>query len=189
MTEPEPIPFSGFSRPDPFAAELALGPPIRSVSPGTGYAETLEEMGTRLLERVAEAAVGKGIQLPPRQVYYMSPIPADCEQVAALFSNWTPTPGQDGPTICQPWRWMANWSVIITRCTPAMPGKGRGLHTVPAEKMMAAGKLASDDTEVLLAVVNSLDEIGADTTVVANAPSGGYQTVELNVPLIMGSSL
>jgi hypothetical protein len=25
--------------------------------------------------------------------------------------------------------------------------------------------------------------------VVANAPSGGYQTVELNVPLIMGSSL
>jgi hypothetical protein len=188
MTEPEPV-FSGFTRPSPFDIDIEQGPPIRSVSPGTGYAETLDEMGNRLLDRVAKAAVGKGVDLPPRQVYYMAPIPADCEQVAALFTGWTPTPAQDGPTVCQPWRWLANWSVIITRCTPAIPGKGRGLHTVPVSKMKAAAVMASRDAEILKEVVNSLDEIGADTSVVTNAPSGGYQTVELNVPLLSGGSL
>lgn len=186
----EPVTFSGFSRPSPFDADIEQGPPIRTVSPGTGYAETLEEMGKRLIQRVAEAATGKGIDLPTRQAYYMAPIPADCEQVAALFTGWNPTPAQDGPTICQPWRWLANFSVIITRCTPAIPGrKGGSLKTVTVPQLTAAAKMASDDAEILLAVVNSLDEIGADTTIVTNAPSGGYQTVELNVPLLSGGSL
>jgi hypothetical protein len=187
----EPSPFTGFTRASPFDVDIEQGPPIRDASPGTGYAETLEEMGTRLIQRVAEVAVGKGIDLPTRQSFYMAPIPADCEQVAALFTGWNPWPIQDGPTICQPWRWLANFSVIITRCTPAIPGKGikAAAHTVPVEKMIAAAKMASDDAEILLAVVNSLNEIGADTSVVTNAPSGGYQTVELNVPLISGGSI
>lgn len=188
MTQPVPE-FSGFTRPSPFDVDIAQGPPIRSVSPGTGRAETLEEMGKRLIQRIAEVAVGKGIDLPNRQAYYMAPIPADCEQVAALFTGWTPTPAQEGPTICQPWRWLANWSVIITRCTPAVPGKGRTIKTVSTAQLMAAAKLASDDAEILLALVNTLDEVGADTSIVTNAPSGGYQTVELNVPLISGGSI
>jgi hypothetical protein len=187
VTEPaEPL---VFSRPDPFAADFAQGPPIRAASPGTGYAETLEEMGTRLIQRIAEVAAGKGIDLPSRQGYYMAPIPADCEQVVALFTGWNPTPAQDQPTICQPWRWLANFSVIITRCTPAIPGKGKGIKTVSVGQLKAAAKLASDDAEVLLGVVNSLAEIGADTSIVTNAPSGGYQTVELNVPLLSGGSI
>jgi hypothetical protein len=183
-----------FSRFDPFAAELQEGPPIRAESPGAGYAETLEEMGKRLIQRVAEAAVGKEINLPSRQAFYMAPIPADCEQVAALFTGWNPWPIQDGPTICKPWRWLANFSVIITRCTPAVPGKHRtgsttSIKSVSVDQLKAAAKLASDDAEVLLAVVNSLAEVGADTSIVTNAPSGGYQTVELNVPLISGGSI
>jgi hypothetical protein len=195
MTETSHEPLT-FTRPNPFDAELIEGPPIRAASPGGNYAETLEEMGKRLIQRVAEAAVGKGIDLPSRQAFYMAPIPADCEQVAALFTGWNPWPIQDGPTICQPWRWLANFSVLITRCTPAVPGKAHrvtgansSIKTVSVAQLEAAAKLASDDAEVLLAVVNSLVEIGADTSIVTNAPSGGYQTVELNVPLISGGSI
>jgi hypothetical protein len=181
-----------FSRFDPFAEEAArLG--AERVAAGlssTGRAETIEDMAQRLLDVTVQAALAKGIALPDRQLVYPAPIPADCEQVAVLFTGFNPTPVQDGnPTVCQPWRWIAPMSVIITRCTPAVPGKGRALKTVPVELMVAAAKIASDDAEVLAEVVNRLDEIGSDTTIVTNAPSGGMQTVELNVPLVSGGSI
>lgn len=187
---------TSFSRPDPFAAEYAELDPIHQPDGTTqpspnGYAETLEEMGQRLLVKVNEAALHKGVTLPNRQLVYPAPIPADCEQVAVLFTQFTPTPIQDaGSTVmCKTWRWIAPFSVIITRCTPAMPGKGRGIKMVDPKQMMAAAKIASDDAEILVNVITRLGEIGPDATVVTNAPSGGFQTVELNVPLISGGSL
>lgn len=185
-----------FSRPDPFAAEAAQLDPIRSPDgiaepTANGMAQTLEEMAQRMLTKVIEAALHKGVALPGRQLIYPAPIPADCEQVAVLFTQFSPTPIQDtGSTvICKTWRWIAPFSVIITRCTPALPGKGRGIKTVSTTAMEAAARIASDDAEVLVEVVNRLGEIGPDCTVVTNAPSGGFQTVELNVPLISGGSL
>jgi hypothetical protein len=185
-----------FTRLDPYvtetvsephqAARMAFGAAL-----GTGAPETLDEMGHALLDIVRQAAVAKGVTLPARQMVYPAPIPADCEQVAVLFTGWNVTPIQDGgTTICKPWRWIAPYSVIITRCTPAIMGKGpnRALKHVTTEQMDAAAKLASDDTEVLLETMNRLGEVGSDVSLVANAPSGGYQTVELNVPLISGGS-
>jgi hypothetical protein len=180
-----------FSRPDPFAFEYAAQA-RHSVSPGTGYAETLELMGTRLLDLSRAAAAAQNVELPSRQLWYPAPIPADCEQLAALFNGWTPFPPADGPTVCQPWRWQAGWSLVITRCTPAMPTSrvSKAVSAVPAEKMMQAGRIASRDAEVLLEVLNRIPgEVGSDVGVVTNAPSGGFQTVELNVSLISGGSL
>jgi hypothetical protein len=55
---------------------------------------------------------------------------------------------------------------------------------------MQAGRIASRDAEVLLEVLNRIPgEVGSDVGVVTNAPSGGFQTVELNVSLISGGSL
>jgi hypothetical protein len=179
-----------YSRPDPFAAERSMVPdPDRDEAAPDRPPATLADMGERLLEVVNQAALSRGVALPQRQSVYMAPIPADCEQVAVLFTGWNPTPAPDGPTVCKPWRWMAPVSVIITRCTPAMPGKGGALKTVPADHMTAAARLASDDSEVLLEVLNRLDEIGADVGVVANPPSGGLQTVELNIQLLPTGSL
>lgn len=193
-----------YSRPDPYAAEQvqvdalkAAEPAVRGLSLGTGQPETLEEMAHALLELIRAAALAKGITLPARQGVYMAPIPADCEQVIVLVTGWNPTPAGDttGTVICKPWRWLAPMSVIITRCTPAIPGKTSkiagqqaALKMVTPDQLNAAAKLASDDAEVCLEAVNRLGEIGGDTSIVANPPSGGFQTVELNVSLVSGGS-
>lgn len=182
-----------FARMDPFYEELAAAQAQAAeegsgASLSTGAPETLDAMGHALLEIVQAAAVARGVTLPSRQLVYPAPIPADCEQVAVLFTEWSPTPAPDGPTICKPWRWIAPFSVVITRCTPALPAKTKPLSSVPVESMMAAAKLASDDTEVFLEAMNRLGEVGSDVSIVANAPQGGMQTVEWNVPLISGGS-
>jgi len=182
-----------FSRPDPFEQERLAGvpdPDRDSPDAVDTTPVTLAFMAEQLLEVVKSAALAKGVVLPSRQSYYMAPIPADCEQVAVLFTTWTPTPALEGPTICRPFRWLAPMSVIITRCTPAMPtGRGPNKAAPSAAKMIEAAKLASADAEVLLEVVNRLDEVGGDLEVVTNAPSGGFQTVELNVQLLPVGSL
>jgi len=182
-----------YARMDPYYEALAAEQQAQEneatgTSQSTGAPETLDAMGHALLEIVEQAAVARGVQLPARRVVYPAPIPADCEQVAVLFTEWSPTPGQDGPTICQPWRWIAPFSVAITRCTPAAPKMNKPLSSVTVEAMMAAAKLASDDAEVFLEAMTRLSEVGSDVSIVTNAPQGGMQTVEWNVPLISGGS-
>jgi hypothetical protein len=179
-----------YSRPDPFLAEQKAAEALQTVGAATDTRPaSLSDIGEAMLDLVRSAALAKGVQLPARQSAYMAPIPADCEQVAVLMTGWNPTPAPEGPTVCMPFRWLAGCSVIITRCTPAIPGKGGALKTVPMEKMTEALRLASADAEVLLEVVNRLDEIGSDLSVVINPPSGGLQTTELNVQLLPTGSL
>jgi hypothetical protein len=175
-----------FTRPDPFAAE------IFEPNQGTGAPESLYDMAVALLETVRQAAVTRGVVLPGRQIVYPSPIPTDCEQVAVVFTGWNPTPmpSPDGTSVCHNWRWVAPFTALITRCTPAILGKGpnKALRSVTPEQMLAASKLSSDDSEVLVEAMNHVGEVGADVSIAANPPSGGYQTVELNVSLISGGS-
>lgn len=181
-----------YSRPDPYAAELAAASaPLTegSISDSDGQpVDTLSEMGEALLEIVRASAVTKGVTLPARQSVYMAPIPADCEQAAVLFSGWNPTPAPDGPTVCAEFRWMAGYSVIITRCTPAVLRGPKGKQVVPMEMMTEAARIASADAEIMLEVVRRLGEIGPDVSVVAQPPSGGLQTVELNIQLLPAGS-
>jgi len=174
-----------FTRLDPFAAEQAALEQQALVA--GGGIRTLAQMGQALLDIANQAAVAKGVKLPARQMFYPAPIPADCEQVAALFSGWTPTPAPDGPVVCSTFRWMAGFSLIITRCAPKGAVQVKSTAPTPAG-MMASAQLASDDAEVLLEVVSRLDEVGGDLSVTVAPPSGGMQTVELNVQLLPGSS-
>lgn len=178
-----------YSRADPFEAERLAAVPDPDVDEAAQDRPpaTLADMGEMLLDLMRAAAVATGTTLPGRQSVYMAPIPADCEQVAVLFTGWNPTPPPEGPTICKPWRWMASYSVIVTRCTPAIPPKGKPYPDT--DRMIEAARLASADAEVCLEVLRRLDEIGGDVSVVTNAPSGGFQTVELNVQLLPTGSL
>jgi hypothetical protein len=54
--------------------------------------------------------------------------------------------------------------------------------------MLAASKLPATTPRCCWRSINRLGEIGADVSIVANPPSGGYQTVELNVSLVSGGS-
>lgn len=150
--------------------------------------ETLHGMATTLLGMVVNQLIADGNPGPSRHIVYMSPIPADCAQVAVLMSGWLTYPGVDGPTSCLNARWIADLSVIITRCTPAMvknPGMGKDVVPSP-EKMAAAAKIASDDAESLLAVLGTVGEAGGISLNV-QSPQGGLQTVELNLQIPVGA--
>lgn len=149
-------------------------------------ADTLHGMAQALLARAVMGFIADGNPPPSRQTVYMSPIPADCEQIAVLFSGWTPWPGSDGPESCMRSRWLGGFSVIVTRCTPAkLKGAGMKAQFPATEEMSAAAKIASDDAESLLALVAGLDEV-ASVDIIVGAPAGGLQTVELNVSIPAG---
>lgn len=149
--------------------------------------DTLYGMAESLLGLVVSTFNAEGVTPPSRQVVYMSPIPADCEQVAVLFSGWDPYPSPEGPQSCVRFRWLANFSVIVTRCTPAIVKNAGGMRpTAPSVDMMkAAAKIASDDAECLLTAVLGLDEVGG-VGIITGPPSGGLQTVELNLQIPAG---
>jgi hypothetical protein len=141
---------------------------------------TLVLMAQDLMARLQSCFMTQGVVPPTRQVVYMSPIPADCEQVAVLFAGWSPLPPWDTLTNCDSFRWVANFSVIITRCTPAIGTKSGKVAPTP-DVMLQAAQIASQDAEVLLCLVSTIGEIGADLNVNTPAPQGGMQTVELTV--------
>jgi len=181
-----------FSRPDPFAAEREVLAEVTDsvrLTAELPAVDTLAGLGASLLDVVTASAAALSVVLPSRQIVYMAPIPADCEQVAVLFNGWTPWPVQIGPTVRErPFRWMAGFSVAITRDSPAVPAKQGLRKAVTPDAMMAASRIASDDSEVLLGAVGRLAEVGPDLTIVAHAPQGAMQTVELNVQLFPSGS-
>lgn len=150
----------------------SANPPLASIS--------LYQMAEQLLTRLQQAGFERGMLLPPRALIYMSPVPADCEQIAVLISGWTPSPQWDVSTSCQSFRWFGQFSLVITRCTPAIPPKGGKAGPAP-EAMHRAAQIASEDAEVMAAVVHGLGEIGADFALETPAPEGGLQSVIMNI--------
>lgn len=149
-------------------------------------AETLYDMAELLLLRIGSCFTEKGVALPERQIIYMTPAVADCEQVLVMFTGWTPDQQWDGTTTCNSFRWLAGFSLVITRCSPAIPSRKGTAPTV--QQMNAAARMASIDAEGLLCVVNSVGELGTDLSIITTAPQGGFQSVEcdLQIPAFGG---
>jgi hypothetical protein len=141
---------------------------------------TLFSMAAGIRAVIEQAAAGRGLVLPKRQVTYLMPIPADCEQVAVVFGGWLPEPPWQGLQVCQTFRWLGRFGVMVTRKTPAIPA---GSSAPPVEWMEKAAMIASEDAEMLLEVVSSLGEVYSDLVVETPAPEGGYQTTALTVTL------
>jgi hypothetical protein len=141
---------------------------------------TLMSMAQEILVRLNSAAAGLGMTLPGRQLIYPSAVPADCEQVTVLIGGWQGQPAAEGLQVCQGFRWCAQIGILISRCTPGNPKPG---YAPTAEQMLACAQLASDDAELLLAVVGGFGEIGADLQLATPEPEGGFQSVLLNVVL------
>lgn len=142
---------------------------------------TLFEMGEQILERMQGIAATLGIDLPVRQIIYPSPVPVDCAQVAVVLLGWQPTVQQDNYVGCQQFKWAGNFAVQITRCTPAVSRKRN--EAPAAADMIEAGRIASDDSDILVELVRSFSEIGPEMALQLAAPDGGFQTVQLTVSL------
>lgn len=156
----------------------------RSTVPTPG-AQTLYGMAANLLALTKSTFTGMGLELPSREVIYPSPIVADTEQVAVVFAGWLTYPASEGPVMCESFRWLGDFSVIITRCSPAVPPKTSTTGAVTADKMIDAALLASQDAEALLIVLQELGEF-ASPQLATNPPNGGLQTTELSVQIPAG---
>ncbi len=146
------------------------------------FPDDLFGMAEELMARMESCFLAKGLDLPGRKLIYMSPIVQDCEQAAVVFSGWTPNPPWENTITCDNFRWMAGFSCLVTRCTPALPSKDGKIPPSMA-KVREAAKIASADAEAMLCVVSTLGEIGPELQVITHAPLGGLQTVELIVTL------
>lgn len=112
----------------------------------------------------------------------MSAIPADCEQVAILFGGWVSEPASEGMINCLTLRWCAQLGIFISRCTPAVPLRNTSTAP-PAARMLEAAQISSDDAELLLALVGTFGEVGAEIQLATPEPEGSFQAVLLNVTL------
>jgi hypothetical protein len=142
---------------------------------------TLFSMAQTLLDLVTDLARDRNLDLPSRQIIYPAPIPADCPQVAVLFDSWQPMPPWESFETCRTFRWCGSFQLVISRATPAMPGRS-GQAPSP-DAMGLAAQIASADAELLIAVVDNLGEIGPELSIVTPAPEGGIQSTVLSVLL------
>jgi len=142
---------------------------------------TLYELAEDLMDSVRQQALQSDIALPARQIIYMTPIPPDCEQVAVMFNGWTLYPETGQIQTCMTSQWMAGFSVIITRCTPAVSKNPK--NPIPGSELMgAAALIASTDAELFRDIVGAMSGF-MSVTIAVQAPSGGLQTVELDISI------
>lgn len=141
---------------------------------------TLFLMAKDILVLLQSCSHSQGVLLPARRFVYPSPVPADCEQAVVTFSGWDPMPPWDGLQHCEMSRWVGNFGISITRCTPAISGK----RTPPTiAQMEEAALIASTDAEIMLCLAAAFGEIGPEITVLTQAPQGGLQTTELTIQI------
>lgn len=140
---------------------------------------SLYDLGTGLLDSLEQQAFQHDVELPKRRMVYMSPIPADCEQVAALFNGWSLYPDSGQLVPCIQGLWVAGFSIIITRCTPAIAKSGSKNPTPTVDQMQAAAALASRDAELFRDLAPGLGDL-MSPQITVQSPSGGLQTVEFS---------
>lgn len=146
--------------------------------PVTTTAFTIAES---LLNLTRTAAAGLGIVLPDRQFVYMSPVVFDCDLAAVLVEGWYPNPPLgDALVRCYDFTWVWRGTIVIVRDSCAIAPKGKVMPT--PEMMTQATRVASDDAEILRAVVQGLPE-GGTLEINLKPPAGKLQAAELNLML------
>lgn len=148
---------------------------------------TLYEVADALLDLTVATFADSGLSLPSRQVVYLSPIPADCEQVAVLLSDYSADPPQDGMVNCIQYQWVGNFTVLVTRCTPAVSvQKGKSVGPPSETEMRAAAEAGSKDAEALLQVVQAVGLHGGEVSIMCEPPAGGLQSTVLTLRVPVG---
>lgn len=159
--------------------QIGQSNPDYTSMPAAPTVATLYSMAEQIQAMLEQIAMQAGTALPDRKIIYMLPLPADCPQWGVLFSGWQLEDGGGRMVTCSTSRWLGRFSVLITRNTPAMPVKDQ---PPPAGQMSAAAKVASDDAELLIELLNNLGEVG-DAAIETPAAEGGLQSVFLTVLL------
>lgn len=145
---------------------------------------TLASMAEGLLRRLVSVARQAGVDLPTRQVIYMTTVPMDCAQVAVLFNGWQAEPASADMTTCGVTRWAARFGVGISRPSGAVPD--RSGQPPSAASMSAAAAVSSQDAELLLELLQGIGEFLGDVIIETGAPEGAFQSTTLSVVIPAG---
>lgn len=162
-------------------SQIGQNPDYAMVS-GPPVSATLMTMAQQILTTLEGVARSAAVELPPRRVIYMTPMPADCAQIGVLFSGWEME--NDGGTMmnCQTARWVGRFTILITRDSPAVPSNTTPPKPPAPEKMIAAAEIAAQDAEILISLLQVFTEM-AGATIETPAAEGGLQSVVATVLL------
>ena len=149
----------------------------------------LRDLLQGILDRVESVYTSYGVPLPARKYWTMGSPAVDCEQVAVYFIQmYLGAPGDEAsaPQKCNTVR-SAVVGITIARQIPIAGQTGR---TPSGTKIQNNSEISAVDSWILMESVNLFDQWeeggygpGVIATLVSNEPSGGYQTITLQLTM------
>jgi len=165
--------------------------PIVDISTVDSRALHLKDFLDAVLERVIEVYEEYNVDLPSRRFWLMGEPAIDCEQLSVSFVQmYLGLPGDQAsqPQRCTQPR-TAVLSIAVSRQIPVVGNNGKAPS---GEKIQEGSEIAAVDCYLFMELIRRLDQwedgeygMGVIATVEAGNPEGGYETVRMQVSMVV----
>ena len=165
--------------------------PIVDISTVDSRALHLKDFLDAVLARVVEVYEEYNVDLPSRRFWTMGEPAIDCEQLSVSFIQmYLGLPGDQAsqPQRCTQPR-TAVLSIAVSRQIPVVGNNGKAPS---GEKIQEGSEIAAVDCYLFMELIRRLDQwedgeygMGVIATVEAGNPEGGYETVRMQVSMVV----
>jgi hypothetical protein len=165
--------------------------PIIDISTVDSRALHLKDFLDAVLARVVEVYEEYNVDLPSRRFWSMGEPAIDCEQLSVSFVQmYLGLPGDQAsqPQRCTQPR-TAVLSIAVSRQIPVVGNNGKA---PTGEKIQEGSEIAAVDCYLFMELIRRLDQwedgeygMGVIATVEAGNPEGGYETVRMQVSMVV----
>ncbi len=165
--------------------------PIVDVSTVDSRALHLKDFLDAVLTRVIDVYEEYNVDLPSRRFWTMGEPAIDCEQLSVSFIQmYLGLPGDQAsqPQRCTQPR-TAVLSIAVSRQIPVVGNNGKA---PTGEKIQEGSEIAAVDCYLFMELIRRLDQwedgeygMGVIATVEAGNPEGGYETVRMQVSMVV----
>jgi hypothetical protein len=165
--------------------------PIVDISTVDSRALHLKDFLDAVLARVIEVYEEYNVDLPSRRFWTMGEPAIDCEQLSVSFIQmYLGLPGDQAsqPQRCTQPR-TAVLSIAVSRQIPVVGNNGKA---PTGEKIQEGSEIAAVDCYLFMELIRRLDQwedgeygMGVIATVEAGNPEGGYETVRMQVSMVV----
>jgi hypothetical protein len=165
--------------------------PIIDISTVDSKALHLKDFLDAVLARVIDVYEEYNVDLPSRRFWTMGEPAIDCEQLSVSFIQmYLGLPGDQAsqPQRCTQPR-TAVLSIAVSRQIPVVGNNGKA---PTGEKIQEGSEIAAVDCYLFMELIRRLDQwedgeygMGVIATVEAGNPEGGYETVRMQVSMVV----
>lgn len=165
--------------------------PIVDISTVDSRALHLKDFLDAVLARVVDVYEEYNVDLPSRRFWTMGEPAIDCEQLSVSFIQmYLGLPGDQAsqPQRCTQPR-TAVLSIAVSRQIPVVGNNGKA---PTGEKIQEGSEIAAVDCYLFMELIRRLDQwedgeygMGVIATVEAGNPEGGYETVRMQVSMVV----